>query len=317
MLAAALEYSGIRDRVRRTQVLADGMLNTVIQVTFAGASPDVVVRLRHFHDPEYGQEFAAERFVYPLLAGKGVMYPALISACTDIGECGALFAVFEYVPGTLLDDGSLTYSSGRGRSEGLLYKIAQSLAAIHSVKNSGYGTHTSITHPAEQRRAFLERLLMREAAALRTRRIDFAPHYERAVEEWLDLIDLLPPHLGNPTLVHGDVHGRNLIVSRGEDVFLIDWESSRFRIAPYDLAQIRYVNLRDDARASDFLLKAYVESLTETTDIDLFRSVVEVCQYFWQCRMGLFFLQFPQFESPYFGTADEHLDGVRAAVRKF
>lgn len=306
--------AGLSDHIESIQTLATGMLNNVSRVSFSGSHPDVVVRARQFQDAEYGQEFAAERFVYPLIHSKRVRVPELLFVCADRPECDTLFAVFEYIDGVLIDrrlqDG--TYSGSRKQS--VLVQIATSLARIHEVKGAGYGTHTSLSHTAEQRRLFFEELFQRETLRLRELQIDFAYAYEKVIPRWLDLIDLLPASLGGPTLVHGDVHGRNLII-RDDEVFFIDWEASRFRIAPYDLAQLHYLNLRNDPEAWQFLIRAYLEYSAGGVDTDLFSEVVEVCQNFWQCRMGLFFLQFSQFETPYFGSAKEHLQSVKSAIR--
>ena len=311
-----LDQAGIPDRIERVQLLATGMLNVVTRVTFAGSHPDVVVRVRQFHHSEYGQEFAAERFAYPLIDTKNVNAPQLLFACVDTDECDTIVAVFEYIEGILLDqhfdDG--TYSGPRKKK--LLGKIAESLASIHEVKGAGYGTHTSISHLPSQRRLFFEGLFQSEAVRLRALKIDFASDYERVLDRWLDIIDLLPMSFGGPTLVHGDVHGRNLIIS-ADEVFFLDWEASRFRIAPYDLAQLRYINLRSDPDASEFFIKYYIESSTAPIDVDLLKETIDICQYFWQCRMGLFFLQFPRFETPYFGSAREHLREVSSALRMF
>lgn len=308
-----LRLAGLLQPIDRLQSLAAGMLNKVIRVSFAGSHPDVVVRIRQFHDAEYGQEFAAERFAYPLILSKPVRVPRLLFACADTSGCPTLFAVFEYVEGVLIDRRFQDGSYNRLRTQELLAKIAVSLCGIHEVKGEGYGTHTLITHARGGRRQFFEGLFQKEAIKLRQLQIDFACVYDKAVSKWLDLLDLLPESFGGPTLVHGDVHGRNLII-RDEDVFFIDWEASRFRIAPYDLAQFRYLNLRHDPQASAFLIRSYLECSPSYVDTELFVEIVDACQYFWLCRMGLFFLQFPQFETPYFGTAREHLESVKAGI---
>jgi aminoglycoside phosphotransferase (APT) family kinase protein len=306
-IAAMLRVAGIRRRVGGWSLLAEGLLNTVIRVSF-NDGPDLVIRIRRFQHPEYGQEFAAERLAYPLIESTGVCVPRLLYASNE----GFPFAVFEHVEGPLLD-AVLQRASWTLRAK-LLESLASSLARIHSVKGDGYGTLRSFPHSRHQRRSFFEGLLVREAARLREFQIDFATAYEGAVPRWLDTLDRLPPNLGEPTLVHGDVHGRNIIVRPDNGLVMIDWEASRFRIGPYDLAQVLWMNLRSDTKAADVLLRAYAHALPTEVDSVLLREAILVCRYFWHCRMGLFLMQHPATDTSYFGMPCEHLAIVRGAL---
>lgn len=316
-LVRALRVAGISEPMADVRSLADGMLNTVIRIGFGGSHPDVILRIRRFQHSEYGQEFAAERFAYPLLDANSVTYPKLFYVCTDASVAGSIFAIFEYVDGRPFDEVMAGGTGAGSVFRRLLPRLVNSITAIHRVRRDFFGTHTHQSHPAHERRAFFEQLFSREACRLRELGLSFSTAFGKAAAHWLDVLDALPAKLGDPTLVHGDLHGRNLLVGEDCTIYFIDWEASRFRIAPYDLAQMRYVNFRANRASFDLLLRGYAEAAGVHTDLTLLHEAICICQCYWQCRMGLFLLQFPAMETTYFGAAAEHLSDVSKAVERF
>ncbi|MEZ4313112.1 MAG: phosphotransferase [Polyangiaceae bacterium] len=315
-LGEMLRFAGLSGRVADAKVLATGMLNTVYSVTLGDTGRRVVIRERQFQHPEYGQEFAAERFAYPLIEDADVLVPELIYVRNSADPFGAPFAIFEHIEGPTLDvllDDPQTPQSQRAA---LLEGLAQSLASIHRTRGPGYGTLTSIQLGSDQRREFFQGLFAREDERLARRAPHLAPHYRAAVARWLDRLDQLPRYLGEPRLVHGDVHGRNVIVGSRNRLFFIDWEASRFRIAPYDLGQLCHINFRHQRASVDQLLRLYAGACGMESHMSALASAVEICRVFWLCRMALFQMQFPEHQDAYFGCAEDHLREVESATNR-
>ncbi|MEO7594949.1 MAG: phosphotransferase, partial [Byssovorax sp.] len=95
------------------------MLNSVYRVTFSEAQQSVVVRVRRFQHPEYGQEFAAERFAYHLIEEMDIDFPRLLYVCTASEPFGYPFAVFDFVDGPDFPKMHPGYAAAVRRARGL------------------------------------------------------------------------------------------------------------------------------------------------------------------------------------------------------
>ncbi len=309
-----LQAAGFAGPIGQIEDISTGMLNAVYKVTLKDRDVPLILRVRTFQHPEYGQEFAAERFAYHLIDGTKIQVPRLHYVCPDSAAFGYPFAVFDFVKGRTFDRVLEDKHAPKQKKHRLLESLGASLSDLHRVKGPGYGTLTSIWFSREQRRNFWRKLFKAEQERLLKVDAHAGTHYERALEGWLDKFDALPPSLGEPRLVHGDIHGRNVIATDDNRACLLDWEASRFRIAPYDFAQIRYLNLRKDPEGWDILLSSYIAASPDKIDKPQLQQSIDICQSFWQLRMGLFQRQFPFGESDYFGNARTHIAQVQRFI---
>ncbi len=307
--------AGFTSRITNITKISSGMLNVIYKIAMEGLKP-LVLRVRLFKHTEYGQEFAAERFAYYLTQDANINIPKLYFVCTDDTIYGYPFAVFECIEGQMFDvilsDPNITQEY---RFD-LLKLLANSLNEIHKVKGPGFGTLTSIWFSSEQRRDFWKKLFYAEYERLLKIDNFLGNLFGNVIERWLDCIVNLPPYLSNPRLVHGDIHGRNIIVTDNNQISLIDWEASRFRIVPYDFAQIRYLNLRNDTKGWDFFLDSYIHTCKIDIDKKQLKEAIEICESFWRLRMGLFQLQFPSTQDNYFGYAKDHIAQIGDFIRE-
>jgi aminoglycoside phosphotransferase (APT) family kinase protein len=310
-----LRSAGFQSTVNSIRVIADGMLNQVFAVSFDGP-PDVVLRVRTFLNPEYGQQFAGERFAYYLIETLGVPVARLHHVEDDARRHGYPFAVFEYVPGLTFDRWHKASETSRTQLYEVLENLAESLGRIHRVRGPGFGILTEIWFGPDDSRGFWGKLFRAEIERLASVDRDESRLYAKAVEAWLEFLDTLSPALRQPRLCHGDIHGRNLLIPGGSQAVLIDWEASRFRTAPYEFAQIRFLNLQHDEDAWNHLLKRYVEASECTLNQEELQHAIDIFRAFWHMRMGLFLRQFPSRESDYFGTAATHIAEACKVVHK-
>lgn len=316
-IESMLRAAGFSGRYQSIGLIPTGMMNAVYRVRMD--EMEVILRVRTLQDPEYGQEFSAERFAYPLLPRSRVAVPELIFAQPDSGVLGWPFAVFEFIRGETLNSAAESLPTLKT----LLGRLASSLAAVHSVRGAWFGTLTKKTHEPSEGRIFLSDLLANEAVKLEQHDQQLGVRYKT----WLACVDGIPiPHeLAQPTLVHGDMHFGNAIRAACDDVFLIDWESARYRMAPYDFAKLQYQDFRNRAHLWDWFVDCYLDAANRAGEREQFLALVWIFRVYVHVRMATFFLQFPTSETDYHGNANAHLraawdliaDGPRLMTRRF
>lgn len=314
---ALLKTAGFERAVERIEPLESGMLNDTFFAFAREPDERVAIRIRVFENQEYGQEFAAERLAYPLLDLQAVDVPALRFFNTLPTFPNPKVAVFEFVDGVRLDH----YFANRPtahESSSVISQLAIGMAAIHSVRGPGYGTLREITHPSSDVSRFLESLFEKEAHRLHALDSFTAERWNQAMPRMLQVMKSLPAEITSPCLVHGDIHWRNLIARRDGGLSFIDWESSRYRLAPYDFAQLTSLHFRPGDESFDELLDKYA-NYRSPKEIQLvpFRIAVAICQSFWKCRMAMFLLQHPECQDVYFGSPQSLVEELRTELLAF
>ncbi|WP_349367918.1 aminoglycoside phosphotransferase family protein [Salinarimonas sp.] len=288
-----------RWRVRAVEPLAEGMLNTVVRVRLGDAPPSsVVVRIRRFEDPLYGQEFAAERFAYPLLPKERPARPHLFG----VGRIGAhRAAVFEEVAGPLLDTVLRDPSVSPTPRRALLTRVAEDLAVIHARPAHGFGTLRRVDHASDEVLGFWGGLFAAEADALGRVAPASVASLEAATRGWLAAIAEAPVDLVRPSLVHGDVHARNIIVAADGRCVLIDWEAARLRSPAYDLVQLHALDLAGAPEEAAHLRETYLRRRGLVGAEPALLRLVHVFTQFWKVRMAVFMVLHERPGCAYFG----------------
>lgn len=306
-----METGGFSNPIISISEITNGMMNVTYKIVLEGQLGAFILRIRTFHDSEYGQEFTAERFAYYLTKEVRINTPKLYYVCTDKSIYGYPFAIFEFIEGDLLDGVLTNPKTSKSKRLKLLKDLGEILHEIHKIKGPGFGTITSIWFSAEERRNFWHKLFFAESEKLLNVDADLGYKYKELINTWLNYLETLPSDLGDPRLVHGDIQGRNIIVSKDNQLWLIDWEAARFRIAPYDFAQIKYLNLKNDPEGWSCLLNSYIKASGNTIKKEQIERAINICQFFWQLRMGLFQKEFPFGESEYFGNSKKHISEIK------
>lgn len=199
------------------RLITRGPLNDTYEAELRGRR--VFVRHRTTDDPEYGQTFAAERHVAPLLDG-ALRIPRVIQVVPDAGG-RERYAVFEFVPGTPPD----------WTSRPVLRELADALLRVHRIAGSGFGS----VGAAPQRRpaaALLADLIRAEA-----HRLPDGPERDRLGGSTVEsAAHCFRGEL--PTLCHGDVHAGNFRTDRAGRFWVLDWEAARYRVPAADFNQL-------------------------------------------------------------------------------
>lgn len=247
---------------RSGSLLTRGPLNDTYAVELDGDL--FFVRRRTVHDLEYGQSFAAERYV-PWGLIPQIRAPKL--TCVVSSESGQEeFAVFPFIHGLR--------PCGVGANE--LHEVVNALGAIHSVAASGFGPVGATLSP-NSAPDFLYALV--DAELERLAAVCVPP------TELLGLRSALPAAVEvfdgeAPCLTHGDVHPGNFSWDDGNTLWVVDWEAARYRVAAADFNQMTIDWL--DKVTFDAVVVRYCE-LTDRDPVR-FRCQVQLLQLLWLLR---------------------------------
>jgi len=217
-LTELLEREGIARGRPSIEVLGGGLSNATFLLRF-GEGRDLVLR-RPPRAPGHpsAHNVVREARVLDSLAETSVPVPRVMTVCNDPAVIGAPFYVMEWIDGhvPLKSLPSAVDNPAERRNVG--ESVADALAAVHAVNLRETGLDQ-----LGRARGYLERQLHRHLVLwehYRTRDLPEVAH----VAAWLER-EL--PDNGEVTLVHGDFHPANVVVSRdspGRVVAVLDWE---------------------------------------------------------------------------------------------
>ncbi|MGW1996050.1 phosphotransferase [Embleya sp. NPDC001921] len=239
-----------------------GPLNDAYRVTIHGLP--MFVRHRVLHDALYGQTFAAEEYLPPVvrsLARVPTLYRVLAD---DSGRRS--WAVFDFVSGGQPD----------WNSDGALIELAATLGRVHTVAGTAFGDILGPfrTQPAP---AYLSGLLEAELDRL-TGPSPLVCHLQGMRSHTRELMDVFADE--RPCLCHGDIHADNFLADPQQRMWLLDWEAARFRVAAADFNQL-HAKCLSPGQCED-VLTAYC-ALTGR-DPATFRIQVDLLRLLWHVR---------------------------------
>lgn len=304
-----LRSAGIIAPVREIEKIGVGLHNISYRIGFQyDCQDDVVLRVRYFDPPSDRQQFESETIVSGLLRSR-INIPRLLYSSSDRQRFGFRFSISEFIPGCTLDTLLADPHTSRERAQTLVYHVANLSAQIHQIHRPTFGT-LSVPWP-DTMQGFVSKIFTRVVSQLELAAPDLGSLYQEAIPKWLMLFERLPAILNQPTLVHGDLHGRNICVTPDNTFYVLDWESSAFGIGLSDLAQFRYYDLRRDRNLAEYFINAYAEALGLTTDFKLLMSSLAAWECYWQSCLFSLQLRIPSLQGQYYGSRENHLQGIR------
>lgn len=300
-----LSLAAVNEPLVRYEKLGKGLFNSVYRLEFE-SSPPLILRIRKRAPDEHDMPFALEEQVCPLLP-KTILVARARFVSRTFG-----FAVFDFIEGATLTQATEGCELFDGN---LAERIGVLLAQLHSVRGLGFGDIRRCDYSPNQNIQYAKQLFMKSHRLF----ADCAPHltatYERASSVWLDVIASTPPMLRFPTLLHGDVHAGNLIVTRDSAVTLIDWEGSTFGLTALDLARLK---LSLDSAHPDWfsnIVQAYISAAgLQGYRVDL-EALIAVFESFLRCYLVLLESRFRDptsshsLKDPGFHSIERCLDG--------
>jgi aminoglycoside phosphotransferase (APT) family kinase protein len=209
-----LELTGI-------ELIAGGRSNLTYRLSVAGPSGTRLLVLRRpplGHVLPTAHDMSREFRVLSALAGTAVPVARPLASCTDADVIGAPFYVMEYVPGMVLRTGADTARLTQAQNAGLSERLADMMAAIHSVDVEAVGL-SGLGRGAGYMQRQLDRW-QRQWDLSVTREL---PEYARLV----DRLTAALPAEGDTTLVHGDFRLDNVLVTLTPEPVItavVDWE---------------------------------------------------------------------------------------------
>jgi aminoglycoside phosphotransferase (APT) family kinase protein len=261
------ELAQIRTWCREGRVITRGPLNVAYEISVDGRK--AFVRQRISDDDEYGQTFAAERFLPAALTSR-VRVPRLVQVLNDELDAPR-FAVFEFIDG-VSPDWSRTDS---------MDKLAEILLETHQHLGSGFGNVGEVLE-ATKADSFIGRLIDNELS-----RLPPSILLTRTLLGYRDLISASMRLFAGeaPVLCHGDVHPANFLSDHDGQLWALDWEAARFRVAAADFNQTHLGWLTESQQTA--LLKIY--SIRSGRVPDLFCAQVRILQLLWHIRTFNFY----------------------------
>lgn len=158
-----------------------------------------------------------EARVLSALAGTSVPVPQVFGVCRDVAVADAPVVLMEYVDGLVVDRFPVAeaLSASMRRSIGL--SLARTLGRVHDIDLAATGLVDLASH-----KPYAQRQLRRWSAQWERSKTRELPLLEGLTRRLADAI----PEQTDVTLVHGDFHLRNVIVSpdAGDVVAVLDWE---------------------------------------------------------------------------------------------
>jgi aminoglycoside phosphotransferase (APT) family kinase protein len=201
------------------ELIAGGRSNLTYRLDLGG-SRLVLRRPPLGHVLPTAHDMTREYRVLSALSGTDIPVPTPVAICNDQDVVGAPFYLMEYVEGQVLrtrqDGEQVTPDQGRQLSE----RLAEMLAAIHSVDVEAVGL-TGFGRP----QGYLARQLARWQRQWELSNTRDMPGYDRLVERLTAGL----PEDGDHTLVHGDFRLDNMLVTLGAHpavAAVVDWEMS-------------------------------------------------------------------------------------------
>jgi aminoglycoside phosphotransferase (APT) family kinase protein len=203
------------------ELIAGGRSNLTYRLSVSGPSGDRLLVLRRpplGHVLPTAHDMSREFRVLSALADTRVPVARPIANCTDAEVIGAPFYLMEYVPGVILRTRADTAGLTDAQCAALSERLADMLAAIHTVDVQAVGLG-DLGRGAGYLRRQLDRW-QRQWDLSVTREL---PEYARLVER---LTAALPAE-GDVTLVHGDFRLDNALVTLSPEpaiAAVVDWE---------------------------------------------------------------------------------------------
>ncbi len=290
----ALGAVGIDEPLEHWSQLSGGLMNITLR---AG---QYVVRLRSLGAPASSQLFAAERWTGPIAKAAGIATPRLFGVTEVNVGAGWAAAVFEAVSAPRFDN--LAHQSHSATIEAAR-RWGNGLARLHALPCKVFGT--LLDEFGTDSAGFAHGLLSLEIQPLAAIDRPLA----RKFDQMIATLSAAPENSGlRPSYVHGDVHGRNILVPAAGEPIWLDWEACRRRMPEFDFAQLPYTTWRNSMAIATAFIDGYLEIPRERP---LSLSMLHACQVYWHIRFGLFLTSCSGYDHAYFGTPLQHFDIAR------
>jgi len=298
-----LARAGFRQDFDNISHIASGMLNHIYLIEYDRLGHRIILRERHAPDSEYSQCYCAERFVYPLLDRDLVPVPELLYFDEKMECFKNCVSILEYVPGLTFYEW-LKREDNERSIELCVEDIATAIASIHEVKHGGFSDHGRNSFENISPCEYWRPKFFKEARKLQLLSTRASESWKHKFDLWISEMASFSDELLSPRLVHGDMHGKNIIIRNGKAHF-IDWESSRFRSPAYDFVQLSFVDFSSRPKLMNRLLSRYLEVSQTNMNISNLTRLIHIFSAYWKVRMLNYMAAQNVQGDSFFGTVDD------------
>lgn len=227
-----------KNKIKNIEYLSSGRINNIFKVELKDCDVEkVVVRLRYFNDPCFGQRFGTEIMTDDILQDC-IKYPKLIAYDSTRELIPKEYSILSFAEGRLFHtyDGSDKFK-----------RLGEIFKTIHT---------TSV--PTKYSKEFLE-----DIDGYYTRRFEsiiknskkYDPHVAELIQDAMKYYYCGVYQPSDISLTHHDFHEKNLMVD-GNDITVLDWESARVEATEVEFIRAKYYLLN---RTSEQNVDAFVE----------------------------------------------------------
>jgi Ser/Thr protein kinase RdoA (MazF antagonist) len=163
----------------------------------------------------------------------GIQVPEVPAADSTGQGVGVPFVIQRFWPGE--DLGQALDSSSDEALMGCVQELGAALAKLHGIAGTAFRTRVLDGREHGEWKDFLHTQLekeLREASELLD--VEFSNRLKAAMAQGIESL----PHIWPPSLVHRDLHPRNVLVNQGEFVCLLDFEIAWFADPLWDFARL-------------------------------------------------------------------------------
>ena len=218
-----IEYNFGLNCIRRISYLSSGRINTIFRVDLNDGYDfnSVVVRLRVFNDPEFGQNFGTEIMCDSIL-NNCVNYPILLHYDSSKRIIPWEYSILNFIEGRLF---SVTDSPE------LFKRLGQETKKIHTKKvPPKYGSNIIKDidgYYLNRFRNIISNCSRHDTAVYEQIKESLQYYYPETYSQ------------GDISLTHHDIHERNIIVNY-DSISFLDWESARVEATEVEFIRPKY-----------------------------------------------------------------------------
>lgn len=284
-------------RIENIEYLSAGRINNIFKVTLKDCKDDaVVIRLRYFHDPNFGQRFGTEHMINDILHGC-IQYPQVIEMDDSKELVPCEYSILTFADGRHFNT---EYDSTEQFEE--LGKIVKKIHTAYVPQKYKMQFMTSGDIDQYYKKRFTG--IIEDAKK-------YDPHMYELIKDSMKYYysNVYTPE--NISLTHHDLHEKNVIVN-GRDMTLLDWESARVEATEVEFIRAKYYLLN---RSTKSKVDAFIEGYGDTHFSDNFFMQ----ELMWLARISNFERIFPckKEEEEYWCSADYLSECLEELLSKY
>lgn len=186
-------------------------------------------------------------------------------------------------------------------NQDIYYELGKKIASLHKIKVSSFGKNIMEENNLAANDYYIKYFL----EIIKTIHIydqKLCLELQKILENYYDKQVFVNQ---KPVLLHHDLHLRNVIIDKNEEIWLIDWDSARGGIKEIDFIKMKYFNYKNLSKDQ---YRRFIEGYSTFGYID-YNVNIKIYELFWLAKMYIFESLYP--------TRDKYFPNSRFYQNKF